>query len=78
MGSGARYLTPTLFVGTSASHDCTPAASVEEALRIIHHHKAALVPTDEIAVEVMRALGLDEATIADRMYFSYTGRTLLK
>lgn len=77
MGTAARAVTPTLLVGDQhPALDYFKAGSVSAAVDAIQHGLTAMVPTFEMAEEVLRGLGLPEAMIEDRLHFARTGKVL--
>ena len=64
-------ITPLLDVGGGDD-------SVPEALERIRNRERANVRNFEVAREVLRALGLDEDQVEDRVHFAITGEVLAK
>lgn len=71
------YLTPLLLAGDppeNLAHE--PAADMWAALNLIHQSTVALVPTLDVARQVLAGLDLTEDEIDERVHFGLTGQVL--
>jgi hypothetical protein len=74
----AYHATPLLSWGTPApSYSFLLADSATQAARIIGQDEAVHVPSEQVARETLKLLGLDAEVIEDRIHHAKTGRTLL-
>lgn len=74
--SGYMSVTPLLHVGNELPMMHVAVDNAAEAVAAIEARLTVLVPSDEIAIDVLRRLGLSTADVADRMHFARTGRIL--
>lgn len=71
------YLTPLLMAGDAPVNvECEPAEDMWAALNLIHQSRVALVPTLDLARQVLAGLDLTEDEIDERVHFGLTGQVL--
>lgn len=71
-------VTPTLWVGDVPMCGGVETTTVEGALSLIDSRQNAVLPHGAWGTvhDVLRALGLDEAQVLDRVHFAQTGSVL--
>ncbi len=72
---GARAVTPLLAVGDfgTSARAHVEAFEADTAARLVGEGVNVLVPSDDVARDTLRELGLREELVEERIQFSHTG-----
>jgi hypothetical protein len=79
MSPPTHWVTPRLLMGAAPPGiTCLPCTDIDTAVAAMQAGRVALLPSESwaMAEEVLTALGLSADTIADRLHFARTARTL--